>query len=186
MVIAETAPVREKEKVAPREKPLVTEVKPIEPIKPKTDTAALKAPVLAEKKAKGYFFDPKEQHMVVLVLDKVDVVYINEARIALSRYNKEKYYNQPLEVVTVPLNDNIKLVQIKSFSDAVAALGYLEKTRSVAATEIFSWLPADKYSFILLTEQNLEVLMEQKKMDAYLKFLKENHAGKILRNPFPA
>lgn len=179
VVIAETAPVREKEKVAPREKPLVTEVKPIEPIKPKTDTAALKAPVLAEKKAKGYFFDPKEQHMVVLVLDKVDVVYINEARIALSRYNKEKYYNQPLEVLTVPLNDNIKLVQIKSFSDAVAALSYLEKTRSVAATEIFSWLPADKYSFILLTESNLEVLMEQKKMDAYLKFLKESIPGKF-------
>ena len=179
VVIAETAPVREKEKVAPREKPLVTEVKPIEPIKPKTDTAALKAPVLAEKKAKGYFFDPKEQHMVVLVLDKVDVVYINEARIALSRYNKEKYYNQPLEVITVPLNDNIKLVQIKSFSDAVAALGYLEKTRSVASTEIFSWLPADKYSFILLTESNLEVLMEQKKMDAYLKFLKESIPGKF-------
>ena len=179
VVIAETAPVREKEKVAPREKPLVTEVKPIEPIKPKTDTAALKAPVLEVKKATGYYFDPKEPHMVVLVLDKVDVVYINEARIALSRYNKEKYYNQPLEVITVPLNDNIKLVQIKSFSDAVAALGYLEKTRSVAATEIFSWLPADKYSFILLTEKNLEVLMEQKKMDAYLKFLKDNLPGKF-------
>ena len=179
VVIAETVPVREKEKVAPREKPLVTEVKPIEPIKPKTDTAALKAPVLAEKKSTGYYFDPKEPHMVVLVLDKVDVVYINEARIALSRYNKEKYYNQPLEVITVPLNDNIKLVQIKSFSDAVAALGYLEKTRSVAATEIFSWLPADKYSFLLLTEKNLEVLMEQKKMDAYLKFLKESIPGKF-------
>jgi outer membrane protein assembly factor BamD (BamD/ComL family) len=179
VVIAETAPVREKEKVAMREKPVVTEAKPIEPIKPKTDTAALKAPVMAEKKSTGYSFDPKEPHMVVLVLDKVDVVYVNEARIALSRYNKEKYYNQPLEVITVPLNDNIKLVQIKTFSDAVAALGYLEKTRSVAATEIFSWLPADKYSFLLLTEKNLEVLMEQKKMDAYLKFLKDNLPGKF-------
>jgi outer membrane protein assembly factor BamD (BamD/ComL family) len=179
VVIAETVPVREKEKVTPREKQVVTAPKPVEPIKAKTDTTALKAPVVTEKKSTGYVFNPKEPHMVVLVLDKVDVVYVNEARIALSRYNKEKYYNQPLEVITVPLDDNIKLVQIKSFSDAVAALSYLEKTRSVAATEIFSWLPADKYSFILLTEQNLEVLKDQKKMDAYIKFLKENLPGKF-------
>jgi hypothetical protein len=30
-----------------------------------------------------------------------------------------------------------------------------------------------------MTEQNLEVLKEQKNMDAYLKFLKENIPGKF-------
>jgi hypothetical protein len=147
-------------------------------IKTKTDTASLKAPV-TEKKSAGYSFKASDAHMVVLVLDKVDVVYVNEARMALIRYNKEKYYNQPLEVVPFPLDDNLKLVQIKTFTDAGAALSYLEKTRSVAASEIFSWLPADKYRFIIMTEQNLEVLKEQKNMDAYLKFLKENIPGKF-------
>jgi outer membrane protein assembly factor BamD (BamD/ComL family) len=178
VVITETAPVREKEKIAPREKEAPPAPKVETAIQPKTDTTSLKAPV-TEKKSSGYSFKASDAHMVVLVLDKVDVVYVNEARMALIRYNKEKFYNQPLEVVPYPLDDNIKLVQIKTFSDAGAALSYLEKTKSVAPSEIFSWLPADKYRFIIMTEQNLEVLKEQKNMDAYLKFLKENIPGKF-------
>ena len=54
--------------------------------------------------------------MVVLVLDKVDVCILNEARIALIRYNKEKYYNQPLEVVPFPLNDKIETGGNKNIS----------------------------------------------------------------------
>jgi outer membrane protein assembly factor BamD (BamD/ComL family) len=178
VVIEETVPIREKEKIAPREKEAPPAPKAETVIKIKTDTAALKAPVTVKKSA-GYTFKAADEHMVVLVLDKVDVVYVNEARMALIRYNKEKYYNQPLEVVPFPLNDNLKLVEIKTFTDAGAALSYLEKTRSVAASEIFSWLPADKYRFIIITEQNLELLKEQKNLDAYLKFLKESVPGKF-------
>jgi hypothetical protein len=68
---------------------------------------------------------------------------------------------------------------VKTFPDAGAAMSYLEKTRSVAAIEIFSWLPADKYRFIIMTEQNLELLKEQKNMETYMKFLKENIPGKF-------
>jgi tetratricopeptide (TPR) repeat protein len=178
VVIEETAPIREKEKITPRQKEAPPAPKAETAIKTKTDTTALKVPVIVKKSA-GYSFNAADAHMVVLVLDKVDVVYVNEAKMALIRYNKEKYYNQPLEVIPFPLDDNLKLVEIKTFSDAGTALSYLEKTKSVAATEIFSWLPADKYRFIIMTEQNLEVLKEQKNLDAYLKFLKENIPGKF-------
>jgi tetratricopeptide (TPR) repeat protein len=178
VVINETVPQREKETIAPKVKEVPTAPKAETVIKPKADTTSLKAPVI-EKKSLGYTFTPTEAHMVVLVLDKVDVVYVNEARMALIRYNKEKYYNKPLEVVPFPLDDNLKLVQIKTFTDAVDALSYLDKTKAVASSEIFSWLPADKYRFIIMTEQNMEVLKEQKNMDAYLKFLKENIPGKF-------
>lgn len=178
VVIEETAPRREKEKIVPREKEAPPAPKAETAIKVKTDTAAMKAPVIVKKSA-GYSFNASEAHMVLLVLDKVDVVYVNEARMALIRYNKEKFYNQPLEVVPFPLNDDLKLVEIKSFSDAGSALSYLEKTRTVAATEIFSWLPVDKYRFIIITEQNLDIFKEEKNLDKYLKFLKENIPGKF-------
>jgi len=176
VVTKEPPPVQEK--VTPLEKPVLKVPVPVKPLEKKTDTSSFKKPVV-ETKSAGYVFRPAEPQMVVLVLDKVDIVYVNEARVALNRYNKEKYNGQTLEVVTIPFDDNLKLVQIKSFSNAAEALSYLEKARSLAATEIFSWLPVDKYRFILLSEQNLEVLKEQKKLDIYIKFLKENLPGKF-------
>jgi hypothetical protein len=177
-IVVTKAPPPVQEKITPLEKPVLKVTVPAKPMEKKTDTSSFKKPVI-ETKSAGYIFRPAEPQMVVLVLDKVDIVYVNEARVALNRYNKEKYSSQTLEVVTIPFDDNLKLVQIKSFSNAAEALSYLEKARSLAATEIFSWLPVDKYRFILLSEQNLEVLKEQKKLDIYIKFLKENLPGKF-------
>ena len=136
------------------------------------------APV-TEKKALGFTFNAAEPQKVVLLLDKVDVVYVNEARRALDRYNKEKYYNQPLEMEIFPYDDNIKMVMISQFSDAGAALSYVEKTRSVAQAEIFPWLPKDKWKMILISPTNFEVLKEQKNLDTYLEFLKLSVPGKF-------
>jgi hypothetical protein len=75
IVITEIAPPREKEKVTQQEKP-VEKVQKIEaPVKTKSDTTVFKAPV-TEKKLAGYSFKAADPHMVVLVLDKVDVVYV--------------------------------------------------------------------------------------------------------------
>jgi hypothetical protein len=148
------------------------------PVTAKVDTTQFKRPNIETVKA-GFGFKPADQHLVALVLDKVDVVYVNEARNAINRYNKEKYYNQPLEMSLLNLDDVKKLVLVSFFTDAVAAMDYVERTRKIAQMEIFPWLAADKYSFIIISAANLELLKTNKDMGAYRKFLTESYPGKF-------
>ncbi len=169
---------KQKEQItqAPKNQPTVADAP--KPITKVVDTTQFKIPVLT-KKALGYTFNAADSHRVVLLLDKVDIVYVNEARRAIDRYNKEKYYNTPLEVVIQPLNDDQKMVLIGVFPDAGAALVYLEKPRAIAQSEILPWLPVGKWKFLLLSNPNLEVLQEKKNTDEYLKFLQQTVPGKF-------
>jgi hypothetical protein len=67
--------------------------------------------------------------LVILLLNKVDIVYVNEARNALNRFNREKYYSTPLEVANVVLDDNRKMVTISAFANVVEASDYMEKAK---------------------------------------------------------
>jgi hypothetical protein len=180
-VVRETIKPRETEKVQPREmKPeTAPDLAQQQPIAPKRDSSAFKVPKAAEESRKGYQFKPAASHYVVLVLDKVDVVYVNEARMALGRYNKEKFYQIPLELTPLPLTDDIKMVQVGMFPDVVAALDYVDKARSVAAVEIFPWLPAGKYLFLPISQDNMEYLKTTKNVDEYKQFLHQQLPGKF-------
>jgi tetratricopeptide (TPR) repeat protein len=137
------------------------------PVKTVIDSSAT-----AKKPVPGNFVNtPEQPHYVVLVMDKVDPVYVTEAKNAFTRYNKEKYYNQQIDVIPLALTDDIRFVLMGSFENAAKALDYLDKTSKLAPTEIIPWMPAPKYSFIIITENNLELLKNNKDVPAYKKFL---------------
>ena len=133
------------------------------------------APNLAIKKdtaaaASAYSFNVEAPHAVVIVLTKVDPVYVSESRNAFNRYNLEKYYNIKIDITNQPLNDSVKLVVMSGFDNAGVAREYMEKTQAIAATQIVPWLPAGKYSFILISTQNIEVLKTKQDLNEYRKF----------------
>ena len=105
-------------------------------------------------------------HYVLMILDKVDPVYVNEAKNALARYNNEKFYGQPIVINKDVLDATRSLLIISSFPDANAALQYYGKIRNDAASEM-SWLPAAKYSFVIITEENLQLLKTNKDITGY-------------------
>ena len=127
----------------------------------------------------SFSFDPSQPHSVVIVMDKVDGVYVSESKNAFNRYNKEKFYNKVIDINNIVLNDSVKLVVMTNFENAAAALDYLEKTRKVAAREIVPWLPAGKYHFILISTPNLEILKVTKDIHQYRKFLLQSFPGKF-------
>lgn len=148
----------------------------VEPVDTKKDTLQSR-PLPPQNTA--YTFNPELPHSVVIVMDKVDAVYVSESRNAFNRYNKEKYYNKPIDINNQVLNDSIKLVVMTNFENASTALEYLEKTRKIAAREIVPWLPAGKYYFILISSPNLEILKSTKDMGEYKKFLLQSFPGKF-------
>jgi outer membrane protein assembly factor BamD (BamD/ComL family) len=144
--------------------------------KPSVDSLqAKKKPVVTT--AVGYTLDMQAAHYVMLVLEKIDPVYVNEAKNALTRYHKEKYSSTPLEITANPLTDDIRLVLTGKFNTAAEAIDYIGKTKKLAASEIMPWMPANKYRFLIVTEANFGVLNDKKNMSEYQKFLSQNYQG---------
>jgi len=146
------------------------------PIETKKDTLQ-KTPVPPQNTA--FSFNPELPHSVVIVMDKVDPVYVSESRNAFNRYNKEKYYNKVIDITNQVLSDTTKLVVMSNFENASVALDYLEKTQKVAQREIVPWLPVGRYYFILISSPNLEILKSNKNMGEYKKFLSQSFPGKF-------
>jgi hypothetical protein len=96
----------------------------------------------------------------------VDPVYVTEARNALTRFNNEGYYTKSLIINKDMVDDQNALLVINKFADADAALAYLAKVKAAAPREM-PWLPANKYSFYIITEQNINVLKDKKDLPVY-------------------
>jgi hypothetical protein len=141
------------------------------------DTAQLANHIRAMNSVFAY--TPEKPHSVVLLMTKVDPVYVTEARNAFNRYDLENYYGKSLAINNVSLNDTVKLMVIDSFENSMAALDYLAKAKAFAPKQIVPWLPVANYSFLVISEANLELLIRSKDMEAYRKFLIAVYPGKF-------
>ncbi len=156
--------------VTPKNDPAVPPV--TQPIK---DSVKKVNPILSN----GVFrMIPDSPHVVVMLLDKVDPVYINEARNAFLRFGREISSGTPIEITKEVLDNDRALLLFTPFDNAEAALQYYEKLKRGAPSEI-SWLPSDKYSFFIITPGNLELLKNNKDLVGYRKLLSTQFPGKF-------
>ncbi len=164
-------PEIKKDTVATPAAPVVTKKSEI-----KKDTAVTPpAPIVV----KNFTFVATDPQYVVLLMDKVDEVYASEARNAFNRYNREAFYNKPISMSSLKLDDRFSLVLEGPFNDAKAAMDYLDHVRPVTGSRILPWLAANKYSFIIISNANLDLLKSNKNMDAYKQLLMQALPGKF-------
>jgi len=142
----------------------------------KDDTAQLAAKLRTLNSV--FSLTPEKPHSVLILLDKVDPVYVNETKNAFSRYNTEEYYSQSLTTNNATLTDTLKMVVIGNFGNANDALDYLQKVKALAPRQIVPWLPASKYSFLIISAPNLDLLLNNKDIPAYRKFVSAAYPGK--------
>jgi hypothetical protein len=126
-----------------------------------------------------FSYSPEKPHAVGILMNKVDPVYVTEAKNAFNRYNQENFYNKTFEINTISLNDTLKLMLINGFDNSDAAVEYAVKAKKMAPRDIVPWLPVAKYSLLVITDQNLEVLKTNKDIRAYKKFLDASYPGKF-------
>ncbi|SKA06092.1 type IX secretion system periplasmic lipoprotein PorW/SprE [Sediminibacterium ginsengisoli] len=120
-----------------------------------------------------YAFNPLDSHYVAIILDKVDPVFVSEGRNAFNRYNQERYSRQRIPSNTVTLDQTTSLVLMGPFTSAGIAVSYIENVKPEAKTRIVPWLPADKYSFIIINAANLEQLKNNKDIAGYRAFMQK-------------
>lgn len=153
--------------------PPVDTIKKIIP--PPVDTVRKTNPALTN----GVFtMAPDAPHNVIMILEKVDAVYISEAQNAITRYNKENYKNQQITIVKEPLDANRTILAFTNFTDGNAALQYYLKLKKAAPTEI-GWLPVNKYSFLIITNENLQILKNNKDVNGYKDLLNKQYANQF-------
>src|SRR6185312_13339922 len=155
--------------------------------KPLTDSGVIKpgsATLIPEKKLAPpvknaqFIFDPNQAQNVVMVLTKVDPVYSSEARNAFNRYNAQSMTTNQLIITKDTLDSERTLLVFSQFIDADEAIKYREKIKHDAPSEI-SWLPAQKYTFYIISDANLELLKENKNLQSYIDLLNKKYPGKF-------
>ncbi len=138
---------------------------------------ALKKP--APKISNKFFtFDPNAPQEVMMVMTKVDPVYSSEAKNAFTRFNEENFYARHFTIQKDTL-DSIRTVLLFSpFDNANDAILYMNRLKKSTQSEI-SWLPANKYAFYIISEDNLQLLKENKNLKGYIDLLTEKYPGKF-------
>lgn len=165
IIISDEKPAIQQTPVAPVAVTIKTTDPAIKPIS--RDSMISVAPIAVEA---GFSIQPEKPHYVVMLLDKVDGVYITEARTAFTRYNKGNYLTQNLVINRDELEPGKTLLLISNFEDAQTAIAYFDKVKKAAPREV-SWLPANKYSFFIISDNNLQYLKTSKDLDGYKKLL---------------
>lgn len=121
---------------------------------------------------KEYTYNVQDSQYVMIVLKKVDPVYVNEARNAFDRYNRTTYYSEPIGMNVTKLNDSTSVILLGPFIKSFLALDYISKTKPNTRSRILPWLSADKYEYNIISPQNLLLLEERKDLPVYQELLK--------------
>ncbi|MFY8003192.1 MAG: tetratricopeptide repeat protein, partial [Chitinophagaceae bacterium] len=123
-------------------------------------------------KAKEFVFDAKDKYWVGLIF-KPDDASLNEVRNAFNRYNKQIFYDRVPALNDINLNSASKLLLYGTFDDAAAAIKYFDKIKLQASYSIIPWIQPTRYQFILISNQNLDLLKENKQLENYLNYIKK-------------
>jgi hypothetical protein len=145
--------------------------------KPPVDTLANKP--VKQPVATPFVYNAATQHYVVLVLNKVDPVFMNEAKNAFFRYNRETYYSKQYAIELVEIDADNRFMLISPFANAQEALDYVDKAKPKTATDIIPWLKGGKYHYSIITDSNLQLLRENKNIEGYKTFLNQHIPGKF-------
>ena len=161
--------------------PLPQKEKPKEAVKAVDEKPVVKtADTVANKPIiTAYTFKPDDKYYAVVILTKVDMVWVNETKNAFSIYNRGKYYNKQFEYTVTPINTEYKVLLIGNFDNAQAAAEYVQSVKPVSTSQIVPWLAADKYSFTIISAANLEILKTQQDIGLYKQFIEKNIPGKF-------
>lgn len=132
--------------------------------------------------SENYLWDPASQHVVLVVMTQVATMYANEARNAFDRYNQAVHYQDNIGIDTVILQPGINILKLGPFKSIIEALDYEQDIRKNAPKQIVPWLSADKYRFMVISLDNLDVLRTKKNLteygafiDSYLKNMPATH-----------
>ncbi len=174
-----------REKLVRNDSNLIVSPKHFDSSKAVTIIAPPKIPVAKDsiKKAAplpngSFVFNAEAPQNVMMILDKVDGTYIGESKNAFTRYVAENFNQLGLVITKTAIDKDLGLLVFASFPNVDSASDFLYKIRKAAPNEV-SWLPASKYSFLVISDDNLQLLLTNKNLKGYKDVLNKQYPGKF-------
>lgn len=121
----------------------------------------------------SYTFNAADTQYVVVVLNKVDPIFITESRNAFNRYNQDSYSGQMIDIYNRRINNQYQFLLIGPFVNARDAILYIDRTKPLAKSRIIPWLTPDKYSFSIISNANMNILVSKEDVDGYHAFIQQ-------------
>ena len=94
-------------------------------------------------------------------------------------FNRETFYNKQMTADLFEIDSDNRIMLMSPFKDAQEAIAYIESVKPKTPSEILPWLKGGKYSFIILTDANYDLLKVNKDIDTYKAFLNQYFPGKF-------
>lgn len=139
--------------------------------KPAIDTSRIK-PVKDVKFETAYIYNASEPYVVMIYFDKVDPIYISEAKIAFDRYNASSHSSETIKVNIFEGDGIVGWMDLGPYPDVASVLSYFDELKQ-NSRQIIPWLATDKYSFLLISQTNLEILKQRKNIEEYKLFIRQ-------------
>jgi outer membrane protein assembly factor BamD (BamD/ComL family) len=122
---------------------------------------------------KTYAFNASDTQYVAVILNNVDPIFITEGRNAFNRFNQDYYAEQRIEVFNRKINNQYSFLMFGPFVNAREAITYIDRVRPLAKSRIIPWLTTDKYSFTMISNANMNLLVEKQDVDGYHTFIQQ-------------
>jgi hypothetical protein len=71
------------------------------------------------------------------------------------------------------VNQQYNFILIGPFANAGDAVTYIDRTKAVAKTRIVPWLTADKYSFLMISNHNMALVLDKQDVEGYHTFIQK-------------
>ena len=125
--------------------------------------------------ASPFKMESAKHHMVAMVLENIDPAYVNEVQYAVSNSPGKTFNGQSVSFGKKKLRDKLWLVTMQSaaFTNAQQALEYLNFIKPLNEQKTLTWLEANKYRYILISDENMAVLDKEPDIQLYEKVLKQ-------------
>jgi hypothetical protein len=114
-----------------------------------------------------YKFDENAVHWVIIFLDKKESS--NDSRSKVSDFNREFFSKKSLKVSAKIFGDNQNIILVQEFKDDVTALNYVRIFKSTRK----HLLDLQKSKIMVITQENLKLLFENKQLQEYETFYDE-------------
>jgi len=117
---------------------------------------------------------PEQKHYFLLALRSGQDV--NQVSFNLLNYNLDNYNQYALEIQRVTLNDGYNMLAVSVFNNSSGAMRYLQVIGE-HSDEILAGIDPSQYRMMVISEDNLTILKEQKVFNPYYLFYLQHYVS---------
>ena len=117
-------------------------------------------------------YDSIQEHYFLLALQSGENV--NQVSFDLLNYNLDYFNEYDLNIERLELNDGYNMLVVQRFTNAEAALRYLDVIRQQSG-QILEGIPAERYKMMVISLDNFNILASQQAHNPYYLFFRKHY-----------